>query len=72
MLLKMARLAVATAAAALLAAVFAVEELEETAKLYLLLRGLNPRYLTPAQVADLVKVFGVTLPEHSPHTRPSS
>jgi ribulose-5-phosphate 4-epimerase/fuculose-1-phosphate aldolase len=54
------------------AAVFAVEELEETAKLYLLLRGLNPRYLTPAQVADLTKVFGVTLPEHSPHTPPSS
>ena len=32
------------------AAVFAIEELEETAKLYLLLRGLNPRYLSPAQV----------------------
>jgi ribulose-5-phosphate 4-epimerase/fuculose-1-phosphate aldolase len=46
------------------AAVFAIEELEETAKLYLLLRGLNPRYLTPAQVADLVKVFGLVLPEH--------
>jgi len=46
------------------AAVFAIEELEETAKLYLLLRGLNPRYLTPAQVADLVKVFGIKLPEH--------
>ena len=30
------------------AAVFAMEELEETAKLYLLLRGLNPRYLSPA------------------------
>jgi ribulose-5-phosphate 4-epimerase/fuculose-1-phosphate aldolase len=41
------------------AAVFAMEELEETAKLYLLLRGLNPRYLTPAQVADLVKTFGL-------------
>ena len=40
------------------AAVFAMEELEETAKLYLLLRGLNPRYLTPAQVADLTRVFG--------------
>ena len=50
------------------AAVFAIEELEETAKLYLLLRGLNPRYLTPAQVADLTKVFGLVLPEHSPHT----
>jgi ribulose-5-phosphate 4-epimerase/fuculose-1-phosphate aldolase len=46
------------------AAVFAIEELEETAKLYLLLRGLNPRYLTPEQVADLTKVFGLTLPEH--------
>jgi ribulose-5-phosphate 4-epimerase/fuculose-1-phosphate aldolase len=44
------------------AAVFATEELEETAKLYLLLRGLNPRYLTPQQIADLVKVFGLTLP----------
>jgi ribulose-5-phosphate 4-epimerase/fuculose-1-phosphate aldolase len=47
------------------AAVFAIEELEETAKLYLLLRGLNPRYLTPAQVEDLVKTFGLTLPEHT-------
>ncbi len=46
------------------AAVFAVEELEETAKLYLLLRGFNPRYLSPAQITDLVKTFGVTLPEH--------
>ena len=41
------------------AAVFAMEELEETAKLYLLLRGLNPRYLSPEQVADLMKVFGL-------------
>jgi 3-dehydro-4-phosphotetronate decarboxylase len=54
------------------AAVFAVEELEETAKLYLLLRGLNPRYLSPEQVADLTKVFGLTLPEHSPHPPKSS
>jgi ribulose-5-phosphate 4-epimerase/fuculose-1-phosphate aldolase len=46
------------------AAVFAMEELEETAKLYLLLRGLNPRYLSPGQIADLTKVFGLTLPEH--------
>jgi ribulose-5-phosphate 4-epimerase/fuculose-1-phosphate aldolase len=44
------------------AAVFATEELEETAKLYLLLRGLNPRYLTPQQITDLVKAFGLTLP----------
>lgn len=46
------------------AAVFATEELEESAKLYLLLRGLNPRYLSPEQVADLTKVFGLTPPEH--------
>ena len=52
------------------AAVFAMEELEETARLYLLLRGLNPRYLSPDQVADLTKVFGVQLPEHSPHDAP--
>jgi len=45
------------------AAVFATEELEETAKLYLLLRGLNPRYLSPQQVADLAKVFGLALPD---------
>ena len=37
------------------AAVFATEELEETAKLYLLLRGLNPRFLSPQQVSDLAK-----------------
>lgn len=46
------------------AAVFAMEELEETAKLYLLLRGLNPRHLSPAQVDDLVKTFGLSLPSH--------
>jgi ribulose-5-phosphate 4-epimerase/fuculose-1-phosphate aldolase len=45
------------------AAVFATEELEETAKLYLLLRGMNPRHLTPQQVDDLVSVFGLTLPK---------
>ena len=44
------------------AAVFATEELEETAKLYLLLRNLNPRYLSPVQVQDLVTHFGVELP----------
>lgn len=49
------------------AAVFATEELEETAKLYLLLRGLNPRYLSPAQVDDLVKTFGLTLPAPDAH-----
>src|SRR3978361_1219761 len=50
-------------------AVFAIEELEETAKLYLLLRGLNPRFLTPAQIADLSKTFGLALPEHE-HDEP--
>src|SRR5438477_10603701 len=35
------------------AAVNAIEELEETAKLYLLLRGAQTRYLTPAQVKEL-------------------
>ena len=49
------------------AAVFATEELEETAKLYLLLRNLNPRYLSPAQVADLAKTFGLELPSHHDH-----
>jgi len=39
------------------AAVFATEELEETAKLYLLLRGLNPRFLSPEQIADLVQTL---------------
>jgi 3-dehydro-4-phosphotetronate decarboxylase len=34
-------------------AVNAIEELEETAKLYLMLRGAPTRYLTPAQVAEL-------------------
>lgn len=49
------------------AAVYAMEELEETAKLYLLLRGLNPRHLSPDQVKDLVKTFGLTVPEHERH-----
>ncbi|MDB5627958.1 MAG: aldolase [Tardiphaga sp.] len=49
------------------AAVFAMEELEETAKLFLLLRGLNPRFLSPAQVEDLVKVFGVEMPDEHHH-----
>jgi len=41
------------AARTLEAAVYATEELEETAKLHLLLRGCNPRVLTPEQVAEL-------------------
>jgi ribulose-5-phosphate 4-epimerase/fuculose-1-phosphate aldolase len=39
-------------------AVYATEELEETAKLYLMLRGSAVRLLTPEQVADLRKRFG--------------
>jgi 3-dehydro-4-phosphotetronate decarboxylase len=49
------------------AAVFAIEELEETAKLYLLLRGLNPRYLSPTQVKELSSTFGLSLPENHDH-----
>ena len=37
------------------AAVNAIEELEETAKLYLLLRGAKTRYLTPTQVKELMQ-----------------
>jgi ribulose-5-phosphate 4-epimerase/fuculose-1-phosphate aldolase len=43
------------------AAVFAMEELEETARLYLLVRNLNPRYLSPEQVSDLAKAFRLDL-----------
>src|SRR5215213_6527365 len=42
-------------------AVFAIEELEESSKLYLLLRGLNPRYLSRQQVEDLVRHFDLQL-----------
>ena len=38
-------------------AVFATEELEETAKLFLLLHQHKTRYLTPEQVADLQRRF---------------
>jgi ribulose-5-phosphate 4-epimerase/fuculose-1-phosphate aldolase len=38
-------------------AVYATEELEETAKLFLLLHGRNPRGLTPEQVAELEARF---------------
>jgi ribulose-5-phosphate 4-epimerase/fuculose-1-phosphate aldolase len=46
------------------AAVFAMEELEETSKLHLLLQGLNPRTLTADQVADLAAVFKLSLADH--------
>jgi ribulose-5-phosphate 4-epimerase/fuculose-1-phosphate aldolase len=39
-------------------AVYAAEELEESARLALLLRGLPARELTPAQVDDLLTTFG--------------
>ena len=39
-------------------AVYAAEELEEAAKLFLMLRGTNPRLLTAAQVDDLLTTFG--------------
>lgn len=41
------------------AAVYAMEELEETAKLALLTRGLAPRMLSNDQVGDLVRTFNV-------------
>jgi ribulose-5-phosphate 4-epimerase/fuculose-1-phosphate aldolase len=45
------------------AAVYATEELEETAKLHLLLRGLNPRLLSPGQISELREAFKLDLPE---------
>jgi ribulose-5-phosphate 4-epimerase/fuculose-1-phosphate aldolase len=39
-------------------AVYAAEELEEAAKLFLLLRSSSPRRLTDAQVDDLLRTFG--------------
>jgi ribulose-5-phosphate 4-epimerase/fuculose-1-phosphate aldolase len=45
-------------ATSLEAAVYATEELEETAKLFLLLQGHNPRTLTDDQIAELEKTFG--------------
>ena len=47
------------AGSSLSAAVNAIEELEETARLYLLLHGRPTRYLTPEQVADLRKRFPI-------------
>jgi len=39
-------------------AVYTAEELEEAAKLFLMLRGQRVRLLTPAQVDDLLETFG--------------
>lgn len=44
--------------ASLTDAVYAAEELEEAAKLFLLLRGERVRHLTSGQVADLRRSFG--------------
>ena len=41
------------------AAVYAMEELEETARLALLTRGLNPRMLTDTQIRSVVDHFNV-------------
>ena len=41
------------------AAVYAMEELEETARLAILTRGLNPRVLTDAQIRSVVDHFNV-------------
>lgn len=41
------------------AAVYAMEELEETARLALLLQGANPAMLTPEQVRDVVDHFNI-------------
>jgi ribulose-5-phosphate 4-epimerase/fuculose-1-phosphate aldolase len=43
------------------AAVYAVEELEETAKLYLLLHGHKTRPLNAEQIKELAKVFALPL-----------
>ena len=48
------------------AAVFATEELEETAKLYLMTRSMNPRVLTSEQVNDLSVTFGPSKWDTSP------
>lgn len=40
-------------------AVNSIEELEETAKLFLMVRGMNPRMLNKEQVRELVETFGL-------------
>jgi len=42
------------------ATVSAAEELEESAKLFVLLKDSRPRYLTQPQIDDLVATFGLT------------
>jgi ribulose-5-phosphate 4-epimerase/fuculose-1-phosphate aldolase len=43
------------------AAVYAIEELEETAKLFLLLRGQETNPLDDAKTGELAEVFGLQL-----------
>jgi ribulose-5-phosphate 4-epimerase/fuculose-1-phosphate aldolase len=38
-------------------AVYGIEELEETARLFLMLRNCQTRYLTPEQLAELAAAF---------------
>jgi ribulose-5-phosphate 4-epimerase/fuculose-1-phosphate aldolase len=57
------------AGTSLTAAVNAIEELEETARLFLLLRGLDSRVLSPDQVAELGRVFGAAPSESLDHDR---
>ena len=45
------------AGSSLSAAVYAIEELEETAKLYLMLQGCKTRFLTAEQVAELERAY---------------
>ena len=45
------------------AAVFATEELRRPLNSIYCCAALNPRYLTPQQVADLVSFFGLKLPQ---------
>ena len=40
-------------------AVYAMEELEETAKLTILTKGLNPKHLSDLQIDELVKTFDI-------------
>jgi 3-dehydro-4-phosphotetronate decarboxylase len=40
-------------------AIYGIEELEETAKLFLMVRALNPNILTPDQIRDLVAAFNL-------------
>lgn len=47
----------AVAAKDLESAVFVSEELEESAKLVLLLRDMNPRHLTDDQIGELIRIF---------------